>query len=674
MNALIDQKNRRPRVDCCWLLMMGICNLLAAGCTQSTAMPESNAVQAAPAAGRAEARQSARRPSLPVDVQGRLHAATVYIESSYRPLDEARVEGGAKMGGSGFFIADEGLVLTNAHCVASVLEYDVRRGEVARNETRPQDREVFVLDNVVVRTHSGKPQSQVYPAQVLCTRPMPADLALLRIYPDYPVECLELVSTAEFGQLQESQSVWAIGFPQGESLERMLADEPRLARNPHGPDLDFRDGEISSLRRDGSRIKTVSHTCLIEQGNSGGPLVDRDGKVVGVNYYGGFRGFSFAIPMPVAWEAFEATLAARSRQPALQQTAGRRTWYVDAETATIYRFEGFVSSPRPTEGARFQHLQEIAYDALHGGWALDFCRPGDTVHFSPGQHQFSARIPAGIWLRGAGAGRTTLETDGISFQEPGYVEISDLTIAPGQNDYTYVAMVGFGEGAEAFLHDVEFNDQRIQIAGAPHINVGLGIKGGKPDIIACSGKIRVSVDGASAAPRIERLRVGSILIKAGASPALEACQSELGIDTFGVKVMSNADPTVRGCRFFTGVRGGGRKANLQIEGGGGTYEANLFDSDTYAAGPALFLTNADNARFRHNRFVCTHEASLVPVGVGDDFYVAEIAVLKGSSSGISFADNLFRACDVVQSRGGDDYLRTRINGQDNVFIPHGGGR
>jgi serine protease Do len=77
------------------------------------------------------------------------------------------------------------------------------------------------------------------------------------------------------GSVDVGLDVYAAGFPLGD------------------PEYTLTRGIVSKARADGDRAWTsvdyvLEHDANIQPGNSGGPLVDDEGHVVGVNYSGGF--------------------------------------------------------------------------------------------------------------------------------------------------------------------------------------------------------------------------------------------------------------------------------------------------------------------------------------------------------------------------------------------------
>lgn len=74
--------------------------------------------------------------------------------------------------------------------------------------------------------------------------------------------------------LSETQSVYALGFPLGLST----------ATHENLPEISVRSGAVSALRHnnDGD-VCVIEHSASLEHGNSGGPLMNAEGEVVGVN-------------------------------------------------------------------------------------------------------------------------------------------------------------------------------------------------------------------------------------------------------------------------------------------------------------------------------------------------------------------------------------------------------
>jgi S1-C subfamily serine protease len=168
----------------------------------------------------------------------------------------------ATSGGSGFVWDDAGRIVTNFHVVADSLKR-------ANTELR-----------VVLADRTS------WPAKLVGAAP-DFDLAVVQIAA--PKDKLKPIAVGTAADLKVGQKVYAIG-------------------NPFGLSLTMTKGLVSSLNRiiespTGTKIPRVIQTdAAINPGNSGGPLLDKIGRLVGVNTSiatpnGGNVGIGFAIPV-----------------------------------------------------------------------------------------------------------------------------------------------------------------------------------------------------------------------------------------------------------------------------------------------------------------------------------------------------------------------------------------
>lgn len=168
--------------------------------------------------------------------------------------------------GTGFFISSDGLILTNKH---------VALAEAA-------DYRVVTIDN------------QSYPAEVLARDPI-HDLALMKVTgEDFPV--LEL---GDSDQLVPGQTVLAIGNALGQ-FEGTVSTGiiSGLSRVVSAYGFGYSDILTDLIQTD----------AAINRGNSGGPLLDLNGQVVGVNVAMAeeAQNVGFAIPINQARRAIES--------------------------------------------------------------------------------------------------------------------------------------------------------------------------------------------------------------------------------------------------------------------------------------------------------------------------------------------------------------------------------
>jgi S1-C subfamily serine protease len=162
--------------------------------------------------------------------------------------------------GSGFVIDTEGHIVTNNHVATAADELLVTLAD----------------------EHTA-------PAQVVGTDPG-SDLAVLKI--DVPVDELTVVELGESSTLQVGQRAIAIGNPFG--LERTMTTGiiSSLGRTLARTDSNFQIAEV------------IQTDAAINPGNSGGPLLDSQGKVIGINSAifstsGTSSGVGFAIPVDI---------------------------------------------------------------------------------------------------------------------------------------------------------------------------------------------------------------------------------------------------------------------------------------------------------------------------------------------------------------------------------------
>ncbi len=191
-------------------------------------------------------------------------SGVVHITTGAAQADPLGGGGGAT--GSGFVIDDEGHVATNQHVVEGV-------------------------EQVTVRFENGEERT----ARVVGADPS-TDVALLKLdsLPD-GVEPLELGSTES---LEIGDLVVAIGSPFGLQGTVTAGIVSALGRELTAPDGFTIDGAIQT-------------DAAINPGNSGGPLLDGQGRVVGINSQiatesGGNVGIGYAVPIETVQEVVEA--------------------------------------------------------------------------------------------------------------------------------------------------------------------------------------------------------------------------------------------------------------------------------------------------------------------------------------------------------------------------------
>ncbi|XP_016343873.1 serine protease HTRA2, mitochondrial-like [Sinocyclocheilus anshuiensis] len=183
------------------------------------------------------------------DVVEKSTPAVVYIEIVGRhPFSGREVP---ISNGSGFIISSDGLIVTNAHVVAN------KRG-------------------VRVKLTNG----ETYNATVQDVD-QAADIATIKISAKHPLPTLRLGQSSD---VRQGEFVVAMGSPF--SLKNTITS-----------------GIVSSAQRgsrelglSNSNIDYIQTDATIDFGNSGGPLINLDGEVIGINTMKVTAGISFAIP------------------------------------------------------------------------------------------------------------------------------------------------------------------------------------------------------------------------------------------------------------------------------------------------------------------------------------------------------------------------------------------
>jgi S1-C subfamily serine protease len=193
--------------------------------------------------------------------------ATVYI----------KVDAGDRSGtGSGFYIGSENgvaLVATNHHVIESALRRRV--GEVSASK-------------ITVVFNSGVPgQERESTARAVGIDPI-ADLAVLRLDTP-PTKLPKPIDPWATPTLTETMEVRICGFPFGESLATATSN----------PNISVNAGTVSSLRLGKSgTVEQVQISGSLNPGNSGGPIVDKEGRLAGIAVATNTgSGLGFAVPV-----------------------------------------------------------------------------------------------------------------------------------------------------------------------------------------------------------------------------------------------------------------------------------------------------------------------------------------------------------------------------------------
>jgi S1-C subfamily serine protease len=153
--------------------------------------------------------------------------------------------------GSGFFVAPD-LVLTNAHVLC------------------PSDENVQVVTS----------DERKFVGQVLRANET-VDLGLVRVI-----------------------GAEATPLPMGDVADLAVGDKVMIIGSPVGLEFTVHEGSVSSLQRSAYGVAYVQLDAKVNPGNSGGPVIDGEGRVVGVvslKVAGGAEGIGLALPINYAY-------------------------------------------------------------------------------------------------------------------------------------------------------------------------------------------------------------------------------------------------------------------------------------------------------------------------------------------------------------------------------------
>jgi serine protease Do len=206
-------------------------------------------------------------------------AVVQILVTGYAPVEQHGHTDTALIGrqrslGSGVIVDPEGYIITNAHVVEGAVRVRVV---------------LFSSENSNSPHATLRAKTTTMNARILGVH-TDTDLALLKV----EASGLPSLPFGRYQDVRQGQMVFAFGSPEG------------LSNSVTG-------GVVSSIARQPDPDRPVVYIqtdAPINPGNSGGPLVDIDGRVVGINTFiltegGGNEGLGFAIPSGVVRRIYE---------------------------------------------------------------------------------------------------------------------------------------------------------------------------------------------------------------------------------------------------------------------------------------------------------------------------------------------------------------------------------
>ncbi len=203
------------------------------------------------------------------------------VVTVYSIFPDHAITGGAAQG-SGFLVSDDGYILTNSHVITTA-------GEGSLVDEPEQASEVYV------QFHDG----DRVPADVVGWDVF-SDVGLLKIEPSSRE--LSALPLGDSGAVVVGEPVAAIGSPFGNENSLSVGVVSATKRS------------IDSLTSRYSLVDAIQIDAPINRGNSGGPLFNSNGEVIGVNAQirsesGNAEGVGFAVPINSAQRSMEQLIA-----------------------------------------------------------------------------------------------------------------------------------------------------------------------------------------------------------------------------------------------------------------------------------------------------------------------------------------------------------------------------
>ncbi len=208
-------------------------------------------------------RPAPARADLKPEIEKRVKKAAVLVFTARSEREKADTPIGS---GSGFFINTTGLLMSNNHVV------DPTHGRSDEEKQSFHYRGGRLAWLVV--TDAGTDDEKTWDAMVLYQNES-ADLAILQVFDTdgKKLKSPNYLRLQPESRLSERMQVWALGFPGGESQ--------RTSKDKH-PEVSVTIGHVlDAPRTPGGRVRMVYTDVIARPGNSGGPMVDEDGFLVG---------------------------------------------------------------------------------------------------------------------------------------------------------------------------------------------------------------------------------------------------------------------------------------------------------------------------------------------------------------------------------------------------------
>jgi serine protease Do len=410
----------------------------------------------------------------------RVSRAVVQVFSTGYALNDERESGSnaaivtrQRATGSGIIMSADGYIVTNAHVVANARQVRVRLADESAGSTNG----------------SMQPAGKILPARIVGVD-RDTDLAVLK------VERADLspLPLGDSDALRQGQLVMAFGNPLG--LENSVSM-----------------GVVSSVARQIKPEDTMIYIqtdAPINPGNSGGPLVNADGRVMGINTFilsqsGGSEGLGFAIPSNIIKNVYEQI---------------RQTGHVHRSEIGV--FAQTITEPMAAGLGLVQDWGVLLADVEPGG-------PGDVAGLQPGD------IVAGLNGKSVSNSRQ-MEVD--LYRYPVGAKLDVEVIRNGTKQTVQVVTVERRGDPQRFADMVDPTKNLVNRLGILGIDVDQNSAALLPDLRRHYGVV-VAARGGDSPYGGDNLQLGDVIYSLNNAPVTNVASLRKALD--GLKV---TDPLV----------------------------------------------------------------------------------------------------------------------------------
>jgi len=271
-------------------------------------------------------------PSTISEVETQLHVDGYDFASRALPASETALDTGAGGSGSGFIINPDGVIVTCGHVVSPTRDLSALRAELLRNGAiaallrhfpvdnlrtihRGDGLDRYInyvatagqLENVRIVNEVELSNGEKLPFRIRSYSPPlhehGTDLAVLEVNR----KNLPTIRLADSDTARVGDSIWAVGYPAVASS----SDDVIGGWLSRDSDLEatVSPGNVTAIKRNIANVPVLQSNVAIYRGNSGGPVVNRDGDVIGISTWGhtDAEQIKFLVPSNVAREMLQSS-------------------------------------------------------------------------------------------------------------------------------------------------------------------------------------------------------------------------------------------------------------------------------------------------------------------------------------------------------------------------------